>query len=197
MAKNKLPRYLSPEDWNRIFATCDKRTDTGRRDLAMYLLAWRTGLRVGEVTNLRVKDFNLKTGRIKVPAEGKTGERIVWAPVEAPRLRDALDSWLEVRAKWDPEDESPYFFINKHGDSVDHNQINTTLKRRAKKAGIDPKPVTFHVLRHSFATDMLKDGYTILDVRDALGHKDIATTQVYEHLLADRLEDILAKRVDF
>ena len=195
-AKKTLPKYLEPADWNKVFATCDKRTPTGKRDLALYLLVWRTGLRIGEAIHLRQADLNLKTGRLRVPAEGKTGERIVWAPVDAPRLRDALDAWLEIRAEWDPEGDSPYFFINRHGKPLDSHQIRETLARRAQKAGLAVK-VTPHMLRHSFATDMLKEGASIIDVRDALGHTSVATTQVYEHLLSSRLEGVMRQRTDF
>lgn len=195
-AKKKLPKYLEPADWNAVFATVDKRTPTGKRDLALYLLMWRTGLRVGEAINLRLSNFNLKTGRLRVPAEGKTGERIVWAPVDAPRLRDAIDAWMEARAEWDPDGQSPYFFINRAGNQLDPRQVRATLERRGKKAGIAIR-VTPHMLRHSFATDLLKEGASIIDVRDALGHASVATTQVYEHLLSSRLEGVMGKRTDF
>lgn len=153
-------------------------------------------MRLGETLNLKVKDFNLKTGRIKISAEGKSGERVVYAPIDAPRMRDAIDSWLEVRKEWDPEDESPYFFINKHGSQVSDEQVRQTLARRGRKAGI-PEKVTPHMFRHSYATELLREGYSLYEVQDALGHADISTTQIYMHLLPNHLMDIAKRRTEF
>ena len=196
MTKKTLPKYLEPSDWQKVFKEVDLRTPTGRRDMALYLLLWRTGMRIGEALWLRTWQFDLSTGRIHVPKEAKTGERLVYAPVDAPRLRDALDRWLEVRKEWDPDGKSEFFFINRLGRQLDAHQVRDTLGRRGVKAGI-PIRVTPHMFRHSFATELLREGHSLREVQDALGHLDVSTTQIYTHLVPDSRERLMKARTDF
>lgn len=191
-----LPKYLEPGEWSRVLATVDSRTPTGRRDMALYLLLWRTGMRIGEALNLTSADFDRRTGRIRLPKDGRAGSDTVYAPVDAPRMAEALDAWDRQRAEWDPSRESPYYFITKHRGPVNPEQVRQTLRRRGKKAGI-PETVTPHMFRHSFAVELLQEGYDLRQVQDALRHADVSTTQVYMHLVPNHRERLMKGRTEF
>ncbi len=163
-----------------MFAACDLRTPLGKRDLALYLLMLRTGMHVREAVGLRTADFDRRAGRLGIRFEGSAGD--VFVP-DAPRLRDALDRWEDVRRWWDPEGSSPFYFITAQRSPLRDADVRRALARRARRAGI-ARRVTPEMLRHSFAVELLRDGYTPHEIRDALRQPDLAATRAYLRLLS-------------
>ncbi|MDD4352387.1 MAG: tyrosine-type recombinase/integrase [Candidatus Gracilibacteria bacterium] len=194
----KLPgrsvEALDDEELQRFFKTVDNSNVQGKRDMAILETLYSTGLRVSELANLTRDQVNLERREFMVRGKGRK-PRIVFLSEEAA---ERIQSYLMTRA-----DNWPYLFINyrpgKTADEVSGTgrklstvSIQSLVRKYAQKAGI-VKKVTPHVLRHSFATNLLIHGADIRAVQELLGHSSITTTQIYTHLTNDRLREVHKK----
>lgn len=176
--KRAVRPTLDRVTWTKVFSQADTRFPTGRRDRAMYWLAYLTGMRVGELVNLRVKDVNLKRGVLTTPPEGKSGQRKLGIP-DSKQLDEYLHRWLDVRNKvWNVE--SDYFFCTQSGSKISEGNFYNTFVARCKKAGVEGNPSP-HWMRHSYATERIHEGVDVLDLMSELGHRNVETTMVYLH----------------
>ena len=197
-----LPKFLSEEDVERLLdqAARDGAPD-GKRDWAILELLYATGLRVSELVSLNVDDVNLKEGYIRCTGKGSR-ERIAYMypraievltdymkkarPLMLSAVKPGSDGRSEASGrKRSPTDEKA-LFVNQRGDRLTRQWVWNILKTCAKKVPID-KPITPHVLRHSFATHMLRGGASLRHVQELLGHSSITTTQVYTHLTTEHV----------
>jgi integrase/recombinase XerD len=150
------------------------------RDRAILELLYAGGLRVSELTNLRVEDLSLDEGRIRLLGKGDK-ERVV--PLGEPALR-ALAAYLaERRAKPHPKQSESWLFVSERGKQLSRQWIWHLVK--AGNSNASP-----HKLRHSCATHMVEHGADLRSVQILLGHADIATTQVYTHLALGHLKSV-------
>ncbi|MCM8829681.1 MAG: tyrosine recombinase XerC [Candidatus Omnitrophica bacterium] len=180
----KLPSFLSEEEVVKIIETPKGNSWQVLRDRAILELLYSTGIRVGELTSLTIKDINLLEETIKVKGKGKK-ERIV--PVGMPAMK-ALTQYLEVK----PSGKTEIIFLNKYGKPLTERSVERIVVKYAKKAGI-VKKVTPHTFRHSFATHMLERGADLRTVQELLGHERITTTQIYTHLTLEKLREFYNK----
>lgn len=165
---------LTRADAEKLIATCSRRAPTGKRNAALLAVAWRCGLRVGELVALAVKDVDLAEGRIVVQ-RGKGGKRrIVGLDAGTSAL---IERWLQARHKLGIRPSAPLFCTLK-GTAVDTSYLRHLTKRLATKACIEGR-VHPHALRHRFAADLVAEGAPITTVRDLLGHSSAATTSIY------------------
>jgi len=160
------------------------------RDKAILQTLFSTGLRVSELTNLNVEDINLERGEFMVRGKGDK-ERIVFLSDNA---KDAISDYLKNRK----DDFAPLYIhyggLNDEDEKGEYmrltpRSIQRIIKKYTKLAGI-VKDVTPHVLRHSFATDLLINGADIRSVQDMLGHSSITTTQIYTHVTNKQLREV-------
>ncbi len=180
-----LPRYLSLDEVERVLEVSDATTPEGLRDRAMLELLYATGLRVSELIALERSDFNFDVGYLVCEGKGRK-ERIV------PFGRSAK-KWLErylregrlklVRKTTDA------FFLSRLGKAMTRQRFFQILKSCGKRAGID-RPLSPHVVRHSFATHLLERGADLRSLQLMLGHSNIGTTQIYTHVSRKRLRRI-------
>ena len=163
----------------------------GLRDRAVLELLFSTGLRVSELCSLNVSDVNLKTLEISVLGKGRK-VRVVFVSEQAAW---ALKSYLARRGS----EVKPLFIRIKGPTAVDENALRLStrsveylIKKYASKAGlaIDPTP---HTLRHTFATDLLRNGADLRSVQELLGHKNVSTTQIYTHVTNPQLKEVHKK----
>lgn len=192
LASTKRPQvgFLTFEEINRLLQSIKATTPIGKRDRAIIELLFSTGLRVSELVGLNRKDVNIKGGEFVIRGKGQK-DRPVYLSDSA---KTALDSYLGQRS-----DNYGALFIHYGGakSSLDDGDptrltprsIQRMVARRARLAGIS-KHVTPHTLRHSFATDLLKNGADLRSVQGLLGHQNIATTQVYTHLTDPQLKEV-------
>jgi len=184
-----LPKILSEEDVGAMLkAAEDWGGPEGTRLLALLEILYATGLRVSELVGLPVAALT-RDGRALV-VRGKGGkERMV--PLSQP-ARDALAAYLPVRAWFmvpgrEAKQAGLLFPSRSSGGSLTRQRFGQVLKELALKANLDPGKVSPHVLRHAFATHLLDHGADLRSVQKMLGHADIGTTQIYTHVVGERL----------
>lgn len=175
----KLPRFLIQEEASRVVETGPEKI----RDRAILELLYGTGIRVGELTGLVLKNVDLEEGWIRVRGKGNK-ERVV--PVGG-KARDALNAYLKERGSQD----GPLFAGGK-GKAVTERTVQRLVKATALKAGI-VKRTTPHTLRHSYATHLLEAGADLRGIQELLGHSNLSTTQKYTQVSLQHLMDVYDK----
>jgi len=177
-----LPHFLSVEEVDRLLAAPDLDTAVGRRDRAMIEVLYATGIRVSELVGLRVDGMNLDLGFVRCFGKGSK-ERIV--PIGESACQ-AVSAYLkEGRGGF----ASEILFLTSRGATISRFEFWEILKRYAAKSAIR-KNISPHVLRHSFATHLLDRGADLRAVQMMLGHENISTTQIYTHVIRERLKQI-------
>jgi len=182
----RLPTHLSVDEINRLLAQPDVKTAIGMRDKAMIELLYSAGLRVSELVTLRVDDLQMEVGCVRCIGKGNK-ERLV------PMGRTAIAAVKEYlngsRQELLDKGSSPYLFLNRLGGRIGRIGFWKKLSAYGRQAGLRMK-LKPHMLRHSFATHLLERGADLRSVQLMLGHADIATTQIYTHVMKDRLKEI-------
>ncbi len=192
--KDKAIKFLNFEQIEHLMEMPDLSKLDGLRDRAILEILFSTGMRVSELTSLNIRSFNVqnivekKIKELELGISGKGGSmRTIYF---SPRALEWLGKYLKNR-----KDMFPPLFINyKKGDNEnDHRLTPRSIERLVRKftsmAGL-PVDATPHTLRHSFATDLLKQGADMRSVQELLGHKNIVTTQIYTHVTNPQLRDI-------
>ncbi len=178
-----IPKFLNLEQIDRIAASPDETSQNGLRDHAMIELLYATGLRVSELCSLAIADLNLEMGVLRATGKGRK-QRMV--PVGKEALA-AVRAYLETgRPALLKGRASRYLFVTARGGPMTRQCFWVLLRKHARKAGVFAH-LTPHTLRHSFATHLLEGGADLRSVQTMLGHADIATTQIYTHVMRSRL----------
>jgi integrase/recombinase XerD len=187
--RRHLPGYLRLEEVEKLLEQPDSRTPTGLRDRAMLEVLYSTGLRVSELIGLGVSDLDSKVGCVRCIGKGDK-ERIV--PVGKKAL-GMVDKYLREGR---PEllrsaraSSGPALFVNRRGVALSRVGVWKILSAYGRRAGLRVA-LTPHMLRHSFATHLLERGADLRSVQIMLGHADISTTQIYTHVVEERLKQI-------
>ena len=181
-----LPKYLSIAQMEALISTADVTTPAGLRDRAILELLYATGLRVSELITLRSSDVDLNSGCIRAIGKGDK-QRIVPLGEAAGRAVQAYQR--EAREALRRGRQVPWLFVSTRGNRMTRQAVWILLASSGKAAGIS-QPVMPHLLRHSFATHMLAGGADLRSLQMMLGHADISTTQIYTHVVTDRLQEI-------
>ena len=185
-APSKLPGALGRGDSERLVTTTPPGARRGVRDRALLELLYGCGLRVSEVTALRLEQIDLQVGYLTVLGKGGK-ERVV--PI-GRAAREALAVYLaDERPRLLGPRSSPVVFIRPGGHPISRQAVWKLVKRRATAAGVRAH-VSPHTLRHSFATDLLHGGADLRVVQTLLGHADVGTTQIYTHVEPERLRAV-------
>jgi integrase/recombinase XerD len=183
-----LPRYLSVEEVDRLIAQPDVSTPRGVRDRALIELLYATGMRVSELLALRPANVNLEASYLTCTGKGDK-QRII-------PFGDEAGSWVgkyvrDARAALLGRRSSPRLFVNARGGGPGLTRIGfwKILKGYARGAGLGAS-LSPHMLRHSFATHLLERGADLRAIQMMLGHADLSTTQIYTHVLEQRMRTI-------
>ena len=183
----RLPHYLTIAETEKLLSAPDITKPRGIRDLAIFECLYASGMRVSEISNMKLQHVNFEHGFIHCFGKGDK-ERIV--PLGSKAIEVCRKYLSEVRPKWKPKTE--HFFIGRRGSGLTRQMIWYLIKRYGKLAGI-AKALTPHILRHSFATHLLEGGADLRTVQELLGHSDISTTQIYTHVTRDHLKNVHEK----
>lgn len=182
-----LPDVLSPEEIDAMTAALPPEKEETPRNRAIIEMLYGSGLRVSELTELRLSRLNLEEGYALV--EGK-GSKERYVPV-SPLARDLIELYLPLRNAGPVKPgASDFLFLNRRGAPLSRVMVFYVIRDAARDAGIT-KTVSPHTLRHSFATHLLEGGANLRAIQEMLGHESIATTEIYLHLDRTRLRDEL------
>lgn len=176
-----LPVTVDAEGVDAFLNSIDTSDALGMRDRALFELIYSCGLRVSECCNIKMTDYYNRERRVTVTGKGDK-QRMV--PV-GDYAAEALDSYISgARNDLLGQKKSRYLFISKQGRPITRQEVWVRLKYYSDLCGIDLK---VHTLRHSFATQLLKNGADLRSVQEFLGHSDIRTTEIYTHVNTDDL----------
>jgi integrase/recombinase XerD len=177
-AWRRLPGVLSRDEVAAILDAPDPADRLFWRDKALLEFAYASGVRVGELTTVKVRDVDVQEGLALVFGKGSR-ERIV--PLGRAALQALIVYLREIRPRLARNRAEGVVFLNARGTPLTRMGVWKILRKHVKRAGVT-KRVTPHTLRHSFATHLLEGGADLASVQEMLGHADIATTQIYTHV---------------
>ncbi|MBI2858546.1 MAG: tyrosine-type recombinase/integrase [Chloroflexi bacterium] len=187
--KSLIP-VLSPEHLKSLFGALDRSTPLGARNYCILALLLDTGLRISELVNIKMVDFQSMMTYLKVKGKGQK-ERLV--PI-SKFARKELTHYVKHHRPHLCQGGSVFLFPARSGDRITVNCVQQELRRLAMKAGLIGVKVHPHIFRHTFATMFLGNGGQSLALKEILGHESILTTQKYVHL---RPQDLQAQHAQF
>jgi integrase/recombinase XerD len=184
--ERSLPWYLTAAEVDRLLSQPDLATPLGLRDKAMLELLYATGMRVSELVHVRAADFDMGLGIIRCQGKGNK-ERLI--PVGKSAL-NAVEAYLHGGRASLARDPSPsWLFLNHHGRALSRVGFWKLLTAYGRRAGLGRR-LSPHLVRHSFAVHLLERGADLRSIQLMLGHSDISTTQIYTHVLKERLKQV-------
>lgn len=184
--EKKLPNFLQGDELQKIFDTINIETPLGMRNRLIVELLYASGLRVSELTELKMKDIDISNKEIRVTGKGDK-ERIVY-------FGDYAKKYLELYLKEGRKEllnskRSDYLLINNLGDNLSTRGVQMVIDDIVKEASLKHN-ISPHALRHTFATDLLNNGADLKSVQELLGHSSLSTTQIYTHITNERLRSV-------
>lgn len=181
----KLPRYFEYNELEELFRVPDINKPLGQRDLLILEMLYATGVRVGELVNIKESDINKEERIILILGKGNKERYVEYGEYCEEILNKYLsDGRLELI-----KGDSKYLFLNHLGEQLTERGVRYLLNELIKKTSLT-KNISPHMLRHSFATHLLNEGCDLLSVQKLLGHESISATQVYTHVTTDRLKEV-------
>ncbi|MEO8969318.1 MAG: tyrosine-type recombinase/integrase [Solirubrobacteraceae bacterium] len=173
-SRRRPPEVLAEAEAIALLKACSTRAPTGVRNRALIAVLWRCGLRISEALQLELRDVDLDAGTVRVRHGKGDKSRTVGIDEQTTAL---LARWLDRRRKLGPGARAP-IFCTLQGGRIDSSYVRRLLPRLARKAGIDRR-VHAHGLRHTYASELAREGTAINVIRDALGHTSLAVTDRY------------------
>ncbi|MEP6714212.1 MAG: site-specific tyrosine recombinase XerD [Terriglobia bacterium] len=182
-----IPKFLNREQIERLVSAPDLSKATGQRDRAMLELLYATGIRVSELISLKISNLDAQLGLVRVTGKGNK-QRIV--PVHAAALGVIRQYMEQARPALLRGKASPILFVTARGGAMTRQAFWVSVKENGKRAGIFHN-LSPHILRHTFATHLLEGGADLRSLQTMLGHADLATTEIYTHVVRSRLRETL------
>lgn len=186
----KLPDTLSVQDIDRIVGAVDLSSPQGERNRAIIETLYSCGLRVSELTELKISDLFFEEGFIKVTGKGNKQRFVPIGPLTQKYINLYKDH-VRVQMKIEPSFNDT-LFLNRRGKQLSRAMICTIVKNLGAKAGIQ-KNISPHTFRHSFATHLLENGADLRAIQMMLGHESITTTEIYMHVDKSHLKEAMLK----
>lgn len=187
--EGKIPVYLNSEEVKRLIKAPDIKSELGIRDRAILEVLYSCGLRVSELTDLKMEDLFLEKDQISVIGKGSK-KRVV--PI-GEKAKKYLNQYMnKVRPKLIKNYRIRNIFLNYKGENITRKSIFLMIKKYAKKAEIE-KEISPHTLRHTFATHLINGGIRTMSVQRMLGHSKMRTTQIYTHMSLKHIQDKMDK----
>jgi len=193
--ERKLPNHLSMEDAVRFIETPDLNTDLGKRDRAILEFLYATGVRVGELVNLNLKDIDFREKLVRVTGKRKK-QRIL--PFGEPALQALMFYLNETRPVFlnncpASERDDEVVFLNYQGTRITTRSVGRMVDKYIKLCVEINRDISPHSLRHSFATHLLDSGADLRDIQELLGHARLSTTQIYTQVSMEKLIEVYDK----
>ncbi|WP_339249674.1 tyrosine recombinase XerC [Sporosarcina sp. FSL W8-0480] len=187
--EQRLPAFFYEEELETLFTTCKGEDPKSLRNLALLELLYATGIRVSELTFIRLSDIDNSLGIIKVMGKGRKERYVPYGSF----AQSALESYLEKsRPMLMKRQNHQSLFVNLRGDPITDSGVRHVLNKMMEEAAIHGK-IHPHMIRHSFATHLLSNGADIRTVQELLGHSHLSSTQVYTHITKEHLRKVYMK----
>lgn len=182
----KIPEFMFEHEVNYLLDSFDLNSVEGYRNRALFELMYACGLRVSEVSNLKIEDIDFNEEIVHVVGKGSKERIIPFYPELTPILKYYLSN---IRCTWLKNPNNPYMFINQRGNQLTSRGIQYLLNK-----AVDNSEVMMHIhphmFRHSFATHLLDHGADLRVVQELLGHSSLSTTQIYTHVSQQHLKEV-------
>ncbi len=187
--EKKLPNFLQPNEIQTIFESLSVETPLEIRNRLIIELLYATGLRVSELTSINLNDIDINDKEIKITGKGNKDRIVFFGEYALKYLKLYLEESRPILAT----KKSPnILFLNKNGSSLSSRSVENIVNKVVEEAALKHK-ISPHVLRHTFATDMLNNGADLKSVQELLGHSSLSTTQIYTHITNERLRSVYLK----
>ena len=186
----KLPDTLAIEEIDQLIKAIDLSSAQGERNRAILETLYGCGLRVSELTSLKISDLFFKEGFIKITGKGDK-QRFVPIGDTTIKYIELYRKEVRVHQKIPPKAQDT-LFLNRRGNQLTRAMIFTIIKQLAEKIGIN-KVISPHTFRHSFATHLLENGADLRAIQQMLGHQSITTTEIYTHIETSFLQETISK----
>ena len=187
--ENKLPEVLTEDEIKKLISSVNLEAEFGQRNKTIIEVLYGTGIRVSELTELKLSNIFFNENILKVTGKGNKERFVPLGKIASIEIKKYLNDRgkLKINSKY-----SDILFLNKYGRQLTRSMIFKVIKDSSKNAKIDKK-ISPHTLRHSYATHLLKNGADLRTIQLILGHESITTTEIYTHLDTFHLEDVLKK----
>ena len=185
--QKKTPSILSVEEINKLIDSIQLRKKIDYRDKAIILLMYSTGVRISELTNIKLSDIDLSEELLRVIGKGAKERVIPIGEKSCMNIYEYIDKYRFSFLK--KTNSKGYLFLNNRGEKISRMGLWNIIKKRTSLSNLD-KNITPHIFRHSFATHLLEGGADLVAVQQMLGHSSIITTQIYTHLDKKYLKEI-------
>ena len=187
--EKKLPKFLYNEDIEKIFNVPNINTVLGKRNSLILELLYDTGVRVGELVNIKINDINFDDKSIKILGKGNKERVVLYGTYAEIALKEYLN---KGRNKLLKGKNNEYLILNANGNNITTRGIRLIIDKIIKQACLNTH-ISPHTLRHTFATHLLENGSDLLTVKELLGHSSLSSTQIYTHVTNERLRNIYLK----
>lgn len=186
--EHSLPKFVKDIDIDKLFMIPDTSTSLGQRNLLIMRMLYSTGVRVSELVNIKIADINTSERTILVLGKGSK-ERIV---LFGNNTLEILNLYLnDGRYKLDKK-KNDYLFLNKDGNRLSSRYVREIINDLVIKGSVEMH-ISPHMLRHTFATDMLNNGADLVSVKELLGHESLNTTSIYTHVSDEMIKEVYNK----
>ena len=184
-----LPNFLQPDELQSIFDSIELETPLGIRNRLIIELLYATGLRVSELVSLELKDIDFSSHEIRVTGKGDKERIVFFGDYALKYLKMYLNRSRSILLNGKKED---ILLLNKDGNPITARGIEVVIDKIVNEAALKHN-ISPHVIRHTFATDMLNNGADLKSVQELLGHSSLSTTQIYTHITNERLRSVYLK----
>lgn len=182
--EKRLPDFFYKDELKQLFAACETDTPLGQRNAALLELLYATGIRVGECSQLRLKDVDFFLSTILVRGKGQKERYVPFGSFAHAALEKYIQNGRRILMK--NHDDHEFLFVNFRGGPLTTRGIRVALNQLIENSSLQGK-IHPHMLRHTFATHLLENGADMRTVQELLGHANLSTTQIYTHVTNDYL----------
>lgn len=183
--EKKLPKFVPYKELEQILNVFDSDNPIDSRNTLILELLYSTGIRVGELINIKIKDIEFTKKEIKILGKGNK-ERIV---LFGSRCYELLNKYLNSFYRKYNINNNDYLLLGVKGNKINDREVRKIVDEAVKRAGVKLN-ISPHVLRHTFATHMLNEGADLKSVQQLLGHESLSTTTIYTHISNERLRNV-------
>ena len=183
--EKRLPKFFAYNELEELFCIPNQSTPLGQRDALILEMLYATGIRVSELVGIEIEDIHLVDKTIHILGKGNKERIVYFNQATANRLKKYLADGRKILN----QEQLSFLFLNQHGGQLTTRGVEDILQRIIQKTSLN-KHISPHMIRHSFATDLLNEGCDLLSVQQLLGHESLSATSIYTHVTTDRLKEV-------